>query len=203
MKNTIRGIFVMLFSFLLFGCFDVYQNISLGDNGKTYIYTQFTVSKALIAMTDDTSDVTSSLDDMIDGIPETNDILLEKGKIDTPSDAGVFFKILIDYNKENIDQEKNFLPIIPMMKDGKIFIDFTGDESIKNKGDMDNPMAELFLSQAKYHLTIEKAVFKHINKVTVKTEDSVHDIKPIDINNAYLIEIPIIFLFNNAHVVIE
>jgi len=199
MKKLIGLLLVSLVVFT--SCLDVYQHLSKNKNGNTDMYLQLNFSKALIAMVNGASqsqedfDFDDFLDNnvMISTFNDSNIPILEQGKIDSETDFGFYIKASYDSSKQKgFTESTSFFP----QKIGNttvIHLDF--ESSSENDSEI-NQMTNAILNSAKYRLSISKSYISKINKVSLEDDEIIRKIHFIDMNDTFLIEIPIFYILN-------
>jgi hypothetical protein len=113
--------------------------------------------------------------------------------VNDETDIGYLIKMSLDYRNKKVIEAVNGSTIgfIPRYEKNTmtIHIDALGSES------GDDEMMDLFLSAAKYRLLVSKKCAGSVTKVVLETNGRQTEIGFVDVNDGYLVEIPMIRIF--------
>jgi hypothetical protein len=193
--------FILLLCFTLTGCFDIYQHITRDNGGIEHNTIKFTISKAVLEMAGSMSGDAVDYDDWLDEnsgdmkLDDYADLSASIEKVNDTLDFGFLIRMSVDYrNKELLGKiNESNASFIPRYVRNSMVIPIT---SLGSGDSLDNEMAAVFLSSAKYRLSVSKNIVGSIAKVVIEKNGQQNEINYIDMNDEYLIEIPVPLLMD-------
>jgi hypothetical protein len=180
----------------LTGCFDIYQHITRDRNGIEHNTIKLTVSKTVLEMAGSMSGEKIDYDKWLGenggemNLDDYAEFSASIEKVNDPLDFGFLIKMSFDYrNKDVLDKiNKTDASFIPKYVKNSMVIPIA---SLGNGDSSDNEMALVFLSTAKYRLSVSKNIVGSIAKVVIEKDNQQSEIAYLDLNDEYLVEIPI------------
>lgn len=195
MKNLIRLFTLIILSFYFTSCVDYIQSISY-SNGKYKMYYKVTLSKVILALTDeDPEEIFKDFDEeAFEEMPENASVT----PVNTDLEVGAEFRFSID-PKTTDETEKFFLPKI---SGNKCFIHFLlgdnksiSDSVNSDSDDYGEAFAEAIMSSAKFRVLISKGVLPSIETAYFEGKGNQNYSIPVfDYGNEFCLEIPFIVL---------
>lgn len=195
MKNLIRLFTLIILTFYFTSCVDYIQSISY-SNGKYKMYYKVTLSKVILALTDeDPEEIFKDFDEeAFEEMPENASVT----PVNTDLEVGAEFRFSID-PKTTDETEKFFLPKI---SGNKCFIPFLlgdnksiSDSVNSDSDDYGEAFAEAIMSSAKFRVLISKGVLPSIETAYFEGKGNQNYSIPVfDYGNEFCLEIPFIVL---------
>jgi hypothetical protein len=199
MKKTVYVFVVFILTNMLTGCIDIFQHITRTDSGIDQETIKITVSKVVLAMGNENIDYDEWLGENSDTLKmeDYNAFSATIEQVNDMLDIGYLINMNIDYRDKNvIDTINNSdMSFIPVYTENSMVITISAlsepdDDSL-------NEMVAAFLSTGKYRLSISKKCIGTIVRAVIETDDNEMDIVYLDMNDEFLIEVPLPLFFNN------
>ncbi|MDR0722165.1 MAG: hypothetical protein LBF75_05135 [Treponema sp.] len=203
MSNIMALGLVSVLAWLCTGCIDVYQHITRSPQGIERNTLKITVSKMILEMANGMSDESVDYDAWLEANKGSTDIdtygtlNARIEKVNDDLDLGYLITMNLDYtdktNRDILEGGRDFIPIYAQ-NHTEIHITALSDDEDRET----NEMALAFLSTGKYRLSMSKTCIGTLKQVVMAgpTETFI-EIAYIDMGDAYLIEIPILYFFSN------
>ncbi len=204
-KNKFIKIFVLLLlSIFSLSCMEVFSNVGSKRNGDLYSTIKITMSKSILELAGVEGEDINIFDELSMSDSSFEDYITSYDIIDTALETGFIISINIPKNKiKDIDtQEISFF--IPIKDGNSYYMSFDSDDFDGLDGDDDeaNAYASMLLSSYKYRIIISKSYIKNIDDVVISsgianTSNEV-PINFYDLQDSYLIEIPLVVLIEDS-----
>jgi hypothetical protein len=202
MKKALRVLSIIIVCCFFSNCIDIYHHVTK-DSNFDHNTLKITVSKVVLEMANSMSSNVDPINydewlEEMGEIQEYDQFNASIEKINDVSDIGCLLKMNINYKDKDmveiINQEK--IEFIPKYVNDNMVIAIPA----LNKSGVfdDNEITMAFLSIGKYRLSVSKTCIGNIERVTLTNSNSSKeaDITYIDMNDEYLVEIPILCFFN-------
>lgn len=185
------------------GCIDVYQHITRSPQGIERNTLKITVSKMILEMANGMSGESLDYDAWLEANKGSTDIdtygtlNARIEKVNNDLDLGYLITMNLDYtDKTNRDLLGGGMDFIPVYAKNHTEIRIT---ALSDDPDGEtNEMALAFLSTGKYRLSMSKTCIGTLKRVVLAgPTEAFTEIAYLDMGDAYFIEIPILYFFNN------
>ncbi len=196
-KKILVGVLVVVGIIAFTSCIDIFQNITLDSDNNITMAVRYTVSKAIFELGDSDGPIEDVFADQVISEDLAKEMFGENGKkkvsfetVNTESDYGAMIKVSYPKNMKITDEDVGFPKISPNRIEIKPFI---GDgEQVE-----DDPYSMMFFSSMKYRLQLSKNVLPHVTSARLQfLNESSHTLYPIDLEDSYLFEIPLVLLMS-------
>ncbi|MDR3114657.1 MAG: hypothetical protein LBU25_03965 [Treponema sp.] len=198
MNTVMAAGLVSALASLCTGCIDVYQHITRGLKEIEHNTLKITISKMILEMSGESPDYDAWLEANrgntdIDTYGALNARI---EKVNDDLDLGYVITMNLDYTdtaSRDLLDRTDFIPVY-----AEQYTEIHGTALSDDDDREMNEMALAFLSTGKYRLSMSKTCIGTLKRVRMAgPAEGFADIAYIDMGDAYLIEIPILYFFSN------